>query len=882
MLSGGPISGQAISATRQLPPPPVPTHPTGAGGVLEPVGAVSGAATFEREYAFVGDAVGLTWVHFFDAANIEHVWSKVALPDWPSYYGGFKDASIISWGEIQRALSDYRGQYEGATFTWMRSDTDRLMRTLLASHATRVLTGRSCILRTIDDAARRQGVPARTLARGIVREIEPTSPLEFKFTAQDYFSAKFTIGASDVQIPRRTIQRDDFPNCPTTAIGQPVPILYGVLSDSQGGATDAPAITGDPATGYFLEGPYPHAGFGALASGAAPPANLRVSAAPGGALSSDVPDATYGVIVTAVDGEGRESDATPYFTNQSNVGGRGTWPGHVPTAVVDGTQRIVATWDAAPGAAVYRCYLGYYYFGARWLQVIETTATSCAFTDNPSSATPVDPTNITPGASPPTWSQFWYYAVAAVRSDGSESARSTDVFGLSSPYRRPVRLQWLPVTNAASYRIYRRAANGTYDRMWTVDAPTTTFDDDLLDTGAVIILGPPVAQGVVPVTYVGETPDITGTPWSTFLVCGHAVSAILEWYAGGVQMDPSTAGVDWAVPGWPGFATYFPNTGRTQYRDINGRRYTLIYVRGPSAAAALAGTAPITLNLFGIEAWGDSRGPVVTSLALQYLHALQNWLIGDYQSGAWLPSPPMPDDPLLTQIDDASFSVLDALFTAQRGGYTGAFMLGGRAERISMRDTMTRFHLCGIDAGFNRRTQFFVTAVDRDPARVAQAIEFTQARHIHADALAITDDASQWFNVHPYDYRRDYRQAAPAEWTLSGEARADPLIADYGGEERVAQRVQLHMIRDARIAASIMATRLLLTAEPPRQAVFSVSLEGLDVEPGDIVLVTHLDGIGAQGWVKNPVRVFRHDYDPEAFRVRIEAYDANRIFGTQP
>jgi hypothetical protein len=869
MISGAPISGSPI-----------------AGGPLVAIPYV------DPEYQFSGDAAVLVWAEFTDAQNTGYYWSKVALADPAAYYGGYKDASILEWGEIQRALSDYRGAYEGATFACTRSDTDRLLRGLLGAAATRVMFGRPILIRSISDAGRRALQTPRTLARGIVRQVEPVAPLKFKITAEDYFSAKFTIGASDVQIPRRTITRADFPAAPLEALDRPVPILYGHLGDGlivDKIGSRVPVITGDPGSGFFLDGPYPYAGFGVLPPTDAtidPPRLPAVTAIAGGTVSADVPDATYGVIMTTVDASGRESNPSSFYYNAPNVG-RGSWAAantSVQTVAVDGSQAIRVSWAAMPGAARYRVYLGYYYFGARWVQMIDTAATTCTFTTSPSSADAPDPANITPGAAPPRFTQLWHYSVSAVIS-GGETGRSVEVFGTSSPYRRPIRIEWFPVPGATAYKVYRRAPGGVIDRVWTVTAPpdpqpvTVYFDDDLLDTSVTYLTTPPGVRGLVPVTYVGELADVTGTAWSAFLVCGHAVKAIDGWFAGGVAIDYTTAGVSWAVPGWPGFSTYFPNTGSPQYRDLNGRRYTLIYVRGPDAAAAIANTAPITLNVQGIETAGDGSGALITALPLQYRHALQNWLLGDYQAGAWLASPPMPGEATLAQIDDPSFDYVATLFAARvSGGYPGAFLLGAGAERISMRDTMTRFHLCGMDAGFNRKMQFFVTTINPDPGLLAKSVALTQLREIHADSVTIADDVSQWFNVHPYDYARDYQTAAADPWTGSGEARDDALISAYGGETRTAPRVQLHMIRDPTVASSIMGIRLLLTAEPPRLVTCAAGLEALDIEPGDLITITHLEGPGA-GWTNNPLRVARHDFNPETLTVRLEAYDANRIVG---
>ena len=70
------------------------------------------------EMVFDEAAIGLTWIEFTDASGGHHVWSNIALPDPPSYYGGYKAHRIIEFGPIRRGLSNIDGQYKGIVWFW--------------------------------------------------------------------------------------------------------------------------------------------------------------------------------------------------------------------------------------------------------------------------------------------------------------------------------------------------------------------------------------------------------------------------------------------------------------------------------------------------------------------------------------------------------------------------------------------------------------------------------------------------------------------------------------------------------------------------------------------------------------------------------------------
>ena len=805
------------------------------------------------------------------------VYAKVDLPDPASYFGGFKEARLLSVGAIKRALSDRMGNYEAAQFGATFSDFDRKIRGKLASQVTKWFMNRFVTLRMISDEGRRAGRVPRTIAIGYLRDYAPISPLQFSITCEDYLALFVGLGQNEKQIPKRTISKADFPSCPNEVVGKAVPIIYGRMTDEATSGITTPVITGTPSRGAILNDPaYPLAGYGDLPLGLADrPTNVVVSATAGGSLSLDVPNSEYGAIVTAVDANGVETDPCTFYYNGYN-GGRGRFSdGPMAYAeVTAGNQTIHVSWDPAAGAAKYRVYLAWYYYGARFNQCLEVVGTSCDFTAGGGWMETGAAT--TPGNIGVTFGAMWWYAVTAVAADGSESAKSTTVFGASGPFRRHVRIEWAAVAGAVAYRVYRRSVTTSWDRRWDVSAAATYFDDDQLDTGVNYITAAAPAGGLVGVTYVGQR-NVSSFLWDTFLVAGHAVAAIDSVFTGGVKIDPGSYGVTWLVPGKPGWPLATP------YADINGHRYTLIYVRGPESAAAIDGSKPITLNVQGIEDKGDSTGTLLTDGFEVYLHLMRNWILQDYQAGDWFSSgPTWPAAFGVTAVevlDDASFAAAKAnTDTRIAGGYQAALILGGSGTQDTVRTWIQRFNL-GLDCwqGFSRKMQFFVKVIDTSSETLAAAMRYRQTTDIHRGSFLTTDMNREMENVVVYSYGRDYPRNA---WLHeSQEAQDSPSIAGSLQTKR-SQTIENWVAPQGNslMAYDVATRRLMRTKEPPRIVVFRTGLQALNTELGDVIRVTHLEGIGAGGWTDRPIFVTRHELDPDKLTIALEGIDVDRLF----
>lgn len=420
--------------------------------------------------------------------------------------------------------------------------------------------------------------------------------------------------------------------------------------------------------------------------------------------------------------------------------------------------------------------------------------------------------------------------------------------------------------------------------MWSVPADQRDtsghiyFEDDFKDTGATILdAGPEVPTGAAPTVYVGQLEDNFGELWEAFLVAGHAVTGIEEVYLNGLKVDKAKFGDLWCVPGWPGFATYFPNTGFPQYRDINGRRYTLLYVRGADGASA-AGGEPVTVNLKGIEDVGDGSGALIEELVLQYKHFLVNFGFQDYQSGGWL-SPPTwaPLDPGLTQIDDAAFEAVRQLtLTLVPGtGYVGGGIIGAH-DIQTLREWIARWNVsCGVQSYFSRNHQFAI-AMFNENTNLASTKQVTQTDDILAGTFQISPQRDRWFTELQFNYSYQWVREF---WKKPQQSVVDTAAETNYLQKQVAPIRDLWFVRDETTALSIMNRLLARRKQVPMNVSFTVHAGLLDIELGTIIRVTHLEGVGPglAGWVDRAVFVTRHELLPDNFTVRIEGEDVDEL-----
>lgn len=342
--------------------------------------------------------------------------------------------------------------------------------------------------------------------------------------------------------------------------------------------------------------------------------------------------------------------------------------------------------------------------------------------------------------------------------------------------------------------------------------------------------------GHIPTIYVG-TEVISSTTWYRFLVAGHAMKAINDLYVGpSVLVTSGQYGVDFLAPGKPNWPF------GTNYRDIAGRRYTLVYARGPNGDNAVNGTAPIYIAGQGIETVGDSSGTLITAIAHQYRHFLIQFVFQDWQTGAWLSNPVWsPAHPTVNRVNSVSFDDLKFMHEGQLGGgYIGAGICGAAAQQIVL-EVIAEWNVsCDCFSGFNRDGEYIVTA----DYSGSPSFTFDETNDIIDSPVSLDHTVDDLTNEFPYVYNVSY---VPHQFPSSDMQRVQASIDAYlvlrRGDELV-----FKWVRDSATSIHLIDTRVKRFKDPPRRFSVSLALHGLHVEIGDRVAITHIDGTGA-GWV---------------------------------
>lgn len=441
---------------------------------------------------------------------------------------------------------------------------------------------------------------------------------------------------------------------------------------------------------------------------------------------------------------------------------------------------------------------------------------------------------------------------------------------------------------------------------------------------ATVGLAVPIPYGTIdesPAVYVGRYTLSDGRSYHKFILAGCAIQGIDGIFtdngATGVGTNPASAtgdlaleagsGGNWVVPGYLNWTELM---GADLFEDLNGRRYTTIYglVGNRPADVAAGFFEPLTpesirlyVRLRGIESVGDGTGTLLIDAFDIRLHLLQNWIFGDYQSGAWLGSPMFPDDPTLSMIDEASFARNSEIANRRvSGGYYLDFIIGATpdnatSEFVSVSDLEARANI-STDANSyrNHKGQYAVSMVD-DSSYADPAATLTALRHIHEGSFDIEDDQAHHFTVAPFRHSKDYlgreREGWKSIYTGVVEQVDDAAVENYGTPgaplRLLSPLLELHMVRGKNLstdldvyergtttANDVVGRFLMRHKDPPRLVTLRVGWkEGQAVDLGDTVLVTHFGGVGSEGWVERPCRVIRHEADPQTYSVLLTLYD---------
>lgn len=626
--------------------------------------------------------------------------------------------------------------------------------------------------------------------------------------------------------PRRIVTLEDFPNADPSAIGQPVPYIYGVLDSLVQGVITGftgtvippsghPGVTLDSGTAVpGGSGDYTEGGF--YYAAAVEIGGVRVSP-----LSNTIgpfyADATNNAISIAFTNLGGAYDNLRIF--------RSTSPGF---GQYDGADHAGASpfVDTHPGIVD---------MGSDWTLEYR-------------------------------W-QVYYYLSAIV--DGEElPAVGPLMFGLNPDNfsTKKIQLTWnAPVV--ADSLILRRAYQEYHfplgmNRQWSISAASGSFLDELNDTSAVTTateLGT-VAGGALVLLKVNTNPDAVAGQYD-YLVSGHGCKFVREVYR-------MVSAVEGAAPA-PVLQTYGVDYTLAVV-TVNGNSYQLVRF------TADPGTDEISANVDGIEESATATGindgtDLILSGPKAMRHWFLNWVFNSYTSGSWFTDTGLRSGLLdLDSFDDAHDVAV------ARVAPSGYIVGGAQVEEIEIRQAIQEWLASfDLDLAYTIDGQYKASMFTPAIGDRSAMSHYTPKDGIFREGFECWIDVQRMANQIPWQAGR-----IAEGYALSGTENAlAEQAADRYGRIITAPLYTLPWTSDASTAVDVVRHRLTLVKNPPVMARFPVPLRAINDELGDLVLGTHPRGIAgvATGWRRRALKILRSELDLDALVVWLTVQDIDAL-----
>lgn len=312
-------------------------------------------------------------------------------------------------------------------------------------------------------------------------------------------------------------------------------------------------------------------------------------------------------------------------------------------------------------------------------------------------------------------------------------------------------------------------------------------------------------------------------------------------------------GVDVMAPGHPAW----PFTPVSVLR--NGFRLTVIYARGPVLWQHITGICPINVDVCG---WPDADGVPIDQAAFGFQSFLDEQVLA--HDGAGYTSGPQTGltmfDPTVdidrSMIWTSKVQAFQALTAARLGTEKGYLISMGLTKPTPLRDILRTFNVSfdGYTAK-NGAGQVYPFGIDdiADPTAGVAVRE-------RVELLGLPAPRIDWAAMeNEIDYTVGFDPKTDAPRTITITIRDQPSIDAMKGDVRKVAGVRdLLYTADDATAADVMARRLMRLRQPPRYQSLPLRIEGVDLEIGDRVLVTHRDGFGPTGYVNRPMVIVGH------------------------
>lgn len=345
-----------------------------------------------------------------------------------------------------------------------------------------------------------------------------------------------------------------------------------------------------------------------------------------------------------------------------------------------------------------------------------------------------------------------------------------------------------------------------------------------------------------------------GTEYVTVVVAGHAIKEILD----GTNSDPSIWIDDTQISAAEIGSTVFIDLSRDVLgADGTTRRYALIrFSVGSTYGDLVEAGGRVHVDCSGLETVGDSSGTLIEDAFSLYLHLLKNFILQDYQYGAWLDGPTFTFSDgftTLTRLHEASFATASTIAQLQIAqGRLGSFTIGNRTPNrdvitkcnnswgcLLAQDDYQRLFIKVLDT---RRTEFYTNAFGDVHRVLRDKIDFLPGFWMEAKP--------DWqVNYLRYQYaRNDY---ASSFERAAGGGGSDMAVYYQAGIDRdglIEKLLTLDYVADDLTALTIAGNYRDLFANLPYVAHYARrGLCGLEDDVLDGLPIAHYNALGING-----------------------------------
>lgn len=362
----------------------------------------------------------------------------------------------------------------------------------------------------------------------------------------------------------------------------------------------------------------------------------------------------------------------------------------------------------------------------------------------------------------------------------------------------------------------------------------------------------------------------------------------------------------------PGYANWTDAGFSGSIVDRNGRRYVIYGLRGILRDMAIGvrsaplnlGGVPHTVNGRGMDSSLNGQGSEVRDIHDQFVLVFNNFLWGDYQSGAPLPHPTFPDDPTLTLINLESVARAKAhAQTLVPGGFVGDWSWGVDNEQVTMATIFQWFIRCmGVEQSWDRKTRIYLDREIFDPTiAMLGAPTLTDERDIQKLSFVIDEAPTLLFTALPFVHTKDECGRTTTGWRSStADVNVGPIVGEYAddpatiakyspsGTKLYSQPLEFRLLRgknrdadadDTQQGSDTIAAILRYKLATAKVRIFSLTTwgKGYSIEIFDRLWIQHLANVG--GRTPRPARVIEHDAQPDRWRVTLKCFDLQGIFG---